>query len=239
MTFDFIEDADLKAKAIEEYNASVAGLKTKNEELITEKRTIQDKLKLFDGIDDSAAAIEALKFVRENEQARLIQEGKFEEVIEKRVSQIRADAMAKVDELALKLEATANEATLFKNKYNSKTIEDILREAAVTAGVRASTVTDVLLRGRMEFNLAEDGVSIEARDVKGQLRKNEAGLVLSPQVWLDGLKSTSPHYWEGSEGAGFTGKGVSTTDLMARMNELLDKGDFAGWKKLREQSLAQ
>lgn len=234
--FEFITDEELRNKAVSEYEQATSGLKIKNDELLNEKKTIQERLKTFDGIDDAAAAQEALKFVRENEQARLIQEGKFEELIEKRVSQVKSDAMAKIEELTTKYTTAAQEGLTYKQKFNQKMIEDDLRSAAIAAGVRPEALSDVLLRGAIEFTLSEDGKSVEARDEKGNLRKNSDGIVLIPSVWIEGLKKTAPHYWPGSESAGFTGANASPSDLMARMQELLDKGDMVGYRRLRDQA---
>jgi len=232
--FDFIENEELREKAVAEFEAQTTGLKTKNDELLNEKKTIQERLKAFDSIDDPAAAMEALKFIRENEQARLLQEGKFEEVIEKRVSKIKSDAMTQIEDLTTRLDISSKEAVTYKTKFNSKIIEDELRNAALAAGILSEALTDVLMRGRMEFNLADDGVSIEARDAKGALRKNQDGIVLTPQVWMEGLKSSAPHFWPKSDSADFTGKAVTTSELMQRMKELLDKGDVSGYRKLRD-----
>lgn len=233
--FEYVEDEALRAKLQTEYEESITGLKTKNDELLNEKKAIQERLKSFDGIDDAVAAQEALKFVRENEQARLIQEGKFEELIEKRVSQVKSDAMAKIEELNNKYGAVSQEAVTYKQKYQTKIIEDELRNAAIEAGVRPEALSDVLLRGTMEFALSEDGTSVEARDAKGQLRKNKDGIVLIPSVWLEGLKNTAPHYWPGSDSAKLSGKSSSSSDVLAQMQELLAKGNVDGYRKLRDQ----
>ena len=233
--FDFVEDADLRAKLIAEHEENVKGLKTNNEALLGEKKAIMDKLTLFADIDDPKAALEALKFVKENEQARLIQEGKFDEVIEKRVSAVRQEAKQQIEELANKLGMTVKEAEEFRGKYRTKIVDDSLRQAAIEAGVRPEALEDILLQGRMEFSVAEDNETVDARDAKGNLRKTEDGIVLTPKVWLEQLKSRKPYLWPGSESAGFTGKKSSDSDVVAKMQELLDKGDFEGYKKLREQ----
>lgn len=234
--FDFIEDPELKAKLIAEHEENVRGLKANNESLLGEKKSIMEKLTSFADIDDPKAALEALKFVKENEQARLIQEGKFDEVIEKKVSTVRQEAKAVIDELTSKFETTSKEAETFRLKYRTKIVDDTLRQAAIEAGVRPEALDDVLLQGRFEFSVAEDNETVECRDSKGNLRKNSDNIVITPKVWMESLKSRKPYLWPGSESAGFTGKTASDSDVVAKMQELLDKGDFAGYKKLREQT---
>jgi len=233
--FDFVEDAELRAKLIAEHEENVKGLKTNNEALLGEKKAILDKMAAFADIEDPKAALEALKFVKENEQARLIQEGKFDEVIEKKVSAVRQEAKQQIEELAEKLGVTLKEAENFRNKYRTKIVDDTLRTAAIEAGVRPEALDDVLLLGRMEFAVAEDNETVDARDAKGNLRKTEDGIVLTPKVWMEVLKARKPYLWPGSEGVGFTGKKSSDSDVVAKMQELLDKGDFEGYRKLRAQ----
>ena len=234
--FDFIEDPELKAKLIAEHEENVRGLKANNESLLGEKKSIMEKLTSFAEIEDPKAALEALKFVKENEQARLIQEGKFDEVIEKKVSTVRQEAKAVIDELTSKFELTSKEAESFRLKYRTKIVDDTLRQAAIEAGVRPEALDDVLLQGRLEFSVADDNETVECRDSKGNLRKNSDNIVITPKVWMESLKARKPYLWPGSEGAGFTGKTASDSDVVAKMQELLDKGDFAGYKKLREQT---
>ena len=234
--FDFIEDPELKAKLIAEHEENVRGLKANNESLLGEKKTIMEKLTSFADIEDPKAALEALKFVRENEQARLIQEGKFDEVIEKKVSAVRQEAKAVIDELTSKFELTSKEAESFRAKYRTKIVDDTLRQAAIEAGVRPEALDDIILMGRLEFSLADDNETVDSRDSKGNLRKNSDGIVVTPKVWVEDLKSRKPYLWMGSEGANYTGKTASDSDVVAKMQELLDKGDFAGYKKLREQT---
>ena len=237
--FDFIEDPELKAKLIAEHEENVRGLKTNNEALLTEKKTIMERLTSFADIEDPKAALEALKFVRENEQARLIQEGKFDEVIEKKVSAVKQEAKAIVDELTGKLDITSKEAESFRLKYRTKIVDDNLRQAAIEAGMRPEAIEDALLLGRMEFSVADDNETVEARDSKGNLRKNSDGIVVTPKVWMEELKARKPYLWPGSEGAGYTGKTASDSDVVAKMNELLEKGDFAGFTRLREQTMGK
>lgn len=235
--FDYITDETVRAQAIADYEAEVKGLKNNNEALLGEKQKVLEKLALFADIEDPKSALEALKFVRENEQARLIQEGKFDEVVEKKVSAVRQEAKAAIDELSEKLGLTTKEAEIFRSKYRTKIVDDTLRSAAIEAGVLTEALEDVLLHGRMEFSVADDNETVESRDSNGNLKKNSDKIVVTPKVWLEGLKTRKPHFWPGSTSAGFTGKNASDSDVMAKMNELLDKGDHAGYRKLREQTL--
>jgi len=246
--FSFIEDEALRAKAIEAHEATVAGLqdsidlkvneavdglKAKNQELLDEKKNIQKTLKNFENIDPEAAR-EALKFLEENEDAQLIKDGKVSELIDKRTSQMKSDHEAVLSELMDKLDGATKESDRFQNLYQTKVIEDSLREASIGAKVINEAISDILLRGRSVFSVAEDG-SVEARDKDGKLLKTEDGKVLTPTLYIEGLKKTSPHYWPPSSGAGAQGgSGTDQSDITSALDRAATSGDMAEFKRLRK-----
>jgi hypothetical protein len=247
MDFSFIEDAELREKAEKEYQESikaaveenvqkvvekeVSGLKAKNEELLNEKKKLMENFKDL----DPEKAKEALKFLEENEEARLIQEGKFEEIVEKKVSQIKSDYEAKMAELQKQLEQFESASVEYKTKFETKVVEDTIRDTAIKAGVRPEALTDVLMRATQIFSLGEDG-SVEARDSQGNLMKID-DLVLTPDNWIKSLKESAPHYWPPSQGAGATGSGANSGDVMKKLADLAAKGDMVGYRRLRKKML--
>lgn len=237
--FSMIEDQELKTKLEAATNEAikasvdeaVAGLKSKNEELIGEKRKIQDILKQFDGLDPVKAA-EALKFLEGNEEAQLIKDGKFNELIEKRTSVLKSDYEAKLSELTTINTELKKSGDNYKTIYERKLVEDALREVAIQAKVRPEALVDILMRGTALFSVGADG-SVEARDRDGKLLKNDEGLVVSPKVWIESLKSMSPHYWPESEGAGFRGRGGSGGDDTGILADAASSGNMDKYRKLR------
>lgn len=246
--FDFIEDTELREQAqtaldaqLKEVNdgiqdkvdAAVEGLKGKNTELLSEKKTFQEKLAKFSDISDPEKALEALSFLQENEDAQLIKAGRVDEVIAKRTSQMKIDQDAALSDLADKLVNAETSSKEFKGLYESKIMDDELRAVAHKAGIRSEAITDILLRARNIFSLGADG-SVEARDSKNALVKNDDGVVVSPGVWMESLKTSSPHYWPTSEGAGAIGSSIAgDVDTTAKLVELAKKGDMAGYRLLR------
>jgi hypothetical protein len=248
--FEFIEDEELRQQAIDQYEASikettesidtkieeaVAGLKAKNEELLGEKKSIQEKLAQFSKITDPGKAIEALEFLQENEDAQLIKEGKVDELVEKRVSNLRLEHEKQVDQLRQQLEEIVHAKEHYESQFKTKIMDDAMREIAVKAGIRAEAISDVLMRSKQVFSLAEDG-TLEARGSDGKLLKNDKGNVVTPIVWLEGLKESAPHYWPSSEGVGATGGSInSDADLTEKLAEFARKGDMKGYRTLRDK----
>ncbi|MGW8179102.1 MAG: hypothetical protein ACWGQW_10105 [bacterium] len=248
--FEFIEDEKVREQAVAELNAqieevnkgvdnriseAIAGLKTKNDELLGEKKKLQAIAERFKDIDDPEKAREALKLLEENEFAQLIKDGKIEEVIEKRISTATGAANEKIEQLEVALDLATQGQSKFQSLYNRKMIDDEIRKAAVHAGVRPEAIEDVLLRGATVFSLSEDG-QVEARDSKGNLLKNKDKMVVTPSVWVDGLKETSPHYWPGSAGADLGGAhSANLPDQQRKLAEAAEGNNQSDYRKMRQK----
>lgn len=248
MDFDFIEDETLRAEAKAKYDASMAaveeslqekidaateGLVNKNTELLGEKKTIAEKLAQFKDITDPEKAMEALKFITENEDAQLIRDGKVDELISKRTSTMRLDHETALKELNEKLETATVGQSEYKTKYEKKLMDDAMRAEATKAGVRLEAVPDILLRATSLFTLDSQGLP-EARDGKGNLVKDKDDNVVTPSVWMEQLKASSPHYWPTSEGAGALGGPIAgDADTTAKLAHLAKTGQMKEYRALR------
>jgi DNA-directed RNA polymerase subunit F len=251
--FDHIKDEDLRKQTIEAHEAMVketkesllgdmdkkieeatAGLKNKNQELLNEKKKIQETLKDFENIDPEKAK-EALNFLETNAEAQMIKEGKIDELLEKRTSNLKSEYETQLEEISQKLEETSTKSQTFENLYKNKMIEDGLREAALQAKVRPEAIDDIILRGSREFALGEDG-SIESRDKDGKLRKTADDKILTPYNWIDSLKKSHPHYWPESQGVGLRGRYSSDpNDYNAALADAAGKNDLDSYRKLRSK----
>ncbi len=248
--FDFIEDEGVRGQAQEAFDGqmtvvndsiqtkideAVGGMKSKNEELLDEKKKIADRLKEFADIEDPELAREALKFIKENEDAQLIKDGKIEEVLEKRTSQLRSDHDAIVSDLQKELQDSNLVGHNYKQMFENKTVDDSLRDAAMAAGVLPEAIESVLLHGRSVFSVGKDG-TVESRDPEGTLRKTDKDMIVNPKNWVEGLKKSDPYFWPGSVGSGASsgGKG-GDSDIMDRMSDAAKRGDMKTYRRLREK----
>lgn len=250
MDFSFIEDVELRGKLEAQYKQdqdakkeetealinqrleeATSGLKNKVTELLSEKKNLQEK---YREIKDPQAALDALKFLQEDEMAKLLKEGKFEEVIDRRTASLRGDYEAKITELDSTFKEVKERADSFENLYKTKVLQDGLREAAIKAKVRPEALPDVILRGTSVFNLGEDNHTLEARDAKGKLLMNSDGTaILTPDTWIQDLKKTARHFWPDNESARFSGNAGDLSDLDAAMVAAANRGDTAKYKELR------
>lgn len=251
--FDFIEDKEVKEKvenahklvvdeltvnmtnaAKAQVDEAVIGLKTKNVELLGEKKTLKETLKTFEGIDVEEVKV-ATDFYKKNKDAEFLKDGTVDELIEKKTSLLTSDFETQIEELNGKLTTATTHGATYQTLFESKVIDDGLRAEAIKQGVQSAAIEDVILRGRGIFSLDETK-QIEARDSEGKLAVTEDKKVLNPKNWIEGLKETSPHYWPGSKGTGAEGGlGGASDDVTQQLEDLAAKGDMAGYRKLRDK----
>jgi len=249
--FTFIEDATLREKAENAHKIdvdqltitltdaaktqveeAVTGLKDKNGELLTEKKTAQDALKIWDGYDVKTVKT-ASEFYDKNKDAEFMIDGTVEELIEKKTSQLTSDFETQINELNTNLTEAKTHGATYQGLFESKTIDDGVREEAIKAGMLPTAVEDAVMRGRSVFSL-DDKKQIEARDADGKLAVTEDKKVLTTKNWVEGLKTTSPHYWPDSKGAGAFGGQGNESDFNLKLQALADAGDTDGYRKLRD-----
>lgn len=251
--FTFIEDEELRTKAEDAHKIdvdeltvnltnsaktqveeAVEGLKTKNAEILDEKKALSNTLKKFDGFDVEVAKT-ATEFYEAHKDAEFLKDGTVEELIEKKTSQLNSDHEVQVNELTGKLVAATEHGATYQSLFESKVIDDGLRAEAVKQGVRAEAVDDIILRGRGVFSLDEKK-QIEARDSEGKLAVTEDKKVLNVKNWITALKETSPHYWPESRGAGaHGGAGGSDSDYEVKLAELAAAGKMGEYRALRDK----
>lgn len=246
--FDFIEDPIVREQAEAAHKSSVEeiqtgldekiaasvteatkGLKINHDKLLDEKKKLQETYK---DITDPQEALDALKLINENEDMRMLKDGKFEEVIQKRVSVLQTDHEAQIMELSTNIKESKQVADKYKTLYENKSIEDTLREAAIGAKVLPHALKDALLQGKAVFSISEDG-TVEARDEKGKLVKVE-DKILTPTLWVEMNKKSSPHWWPPSEG-GDLNPGEDYESIDAQMRRASAKGDTDLYRRLRDK----
>lgn len=252
MPFDFITDPEQRAKAEAEMNAALektkselessinskieeatAGLRNSQQKLLDEKKKIQEKYK---DITDPDEALRALQLISGNEEVKLLAEGKFDEVVQRRLSKKMEEHEQSMIDLQGKFDTSEMNRVKYKSMYDELLVEIALKNAAVKAGVLPTALEDILNKGRKIFSVnSEDEVTVEARDKNGNLRKIEDDKVLDPDNWINSLKTTSPHYWAGSKSADFTPGGGGGDDLDAQIAAAARAGDHAKFRKLRDK----
>lgn len=212
---------------------ATAGLKAKNEELIAASKKTKDQLKAWEGLDP-ARVRSLLDQVENDEVLKLHTEGKHDDAYNKRMEKERSTWQSKLD-------ALTGEATTYKTK--AEQLENQVRDLVIDQQVLTSFVAekgletaapDVVLRAKSAFKI-EDGVPI-ARDAKGEIIRGATGPITIKE-WIASLKTTAPHLFPGSSGAGAGGgKGGSAgSDIDAQMEAAAAAGNMELYRELRKK----
>ena len=139
--------------------------------------------------------------VGQDEETKLIAEGKLDEVITRRTERLRTD----LDKQVKAANERADKAEAFAAKYSDKVLADSIRAAAIKAGALPEAAEDIILRARGTFKLSEDGEPV-ATDRAGEVVYGKDGKTpLSPLEWAESLRETATHLWPRAQGAGQTG----------------------------------
>lgn len=193
----------LAAKGQDAIDKAVSGLKTKNQELLGSVKTAKGELDQFkaqlDGLDlDAVKGL--LSKADQDEETRLIAEGKLDEVVSRRTERLRADQ----DKKLLAEKERADKAEAFAARFKDKVLADSIREASAKAGALPEAAEDMILRARSVFQLSEDGQAVAMAD--GEIVYGKDGKTpLSPLEWAEGLRESAPHLWPRAQGAGAVG----------------------------------
>lgn len=226
----------MEATLQEKVDAAVSGLKTKNDELLGEVKESKKVLKDYQSLGELEKVRESLQWLKDNEDAQLIKDGRIDEVVHRRTQEMREKHEETVNEYAKKVDELAKEGATYKQRYETKMVEDELTKEALKSGVLPGAIPDVLRQGVGIFNLGQNG-EVEARDKDGKLMKTKEGdLILTPSNWINALKITSAHYWPQSTGAGNRGGGAGDPgDMQARIDEAARTGNHKLYRELREK----
>ena len=187
------------------FKSQTQGLVSNKEEILKEKKALEDNLKQLKsqwGDLDPKVVQNLVARMQNDEETKMIAEGKFDEVINKRVEAYQKDHDAKLTASQTKFEEESSKRTALENKIADLTIAGMVRDAASKQGLTPTAVEDAIFRAKTTFQLNENYEPV-ARNSDGTLLVGkDAKSPLSVVEWLDGMKEKAPHWFEGPSGGG-------------------------------------
>ena len=220
----------VKSMVASKVEEETTGLKTKNTELLTEKKTLQTQLEGAPTPEELAEFKKIKDQIESSVDAKLISEGKLDDVISKRTERLVSDYETKFVEIKTELESLREKNSNLSSKYNNYVIDDSIRQTAIAEGVVGQALDDVVSRSTGVFSLDPDG-TIVARDHEGKLVITEDGKTLNPKLFVDSLKESAPHFWPQSKGGGLNGSGDDDETLA----KTAESGDISNYLKNRRK----
>lgn len=185
----------------EKIEAEVQGLKKKNAELIDKFKKVSEQAKQFEGLD-----IEHLKNLQkqmaENEEMRLLAEGKTEEVVARRVELRDKDWQNRYNNLEIMLGERDKVISGLNERLTGMVIDGQVREAYLNLDFNPKAMDDVIARARQVFIMDEEGKAVP-RDSQGNIiYGKDARTPISPKDWLENLAEDKDYLRRQSAGAG-------------------------------------
>jgi len=189
-------------------NTATSGLKSKNEELLSEKKTAKQELDAVNeqlkGYDPKAVK-SLLDKMSTDEDTKLIAEGKIDEVISRRTEALTADYDSKLLAATDKNGELSQSLEEMNGRVKSLVVDRFVREAAAEHSMVPSAVEDAISRAGHVFKLNEE-LQPEARDKNDTIVIGKDGKTpLSVQEWIEGMKDNAPHWFPPQSGAGAHG----------------------------------
>lgn len=179
--------------------------KAKVDEFRTNNIELQRQLTALKDIDPVKYA-ELVRLQQEVEEGKLIKEGKVEEVVNLRVTNMKR-------ELEGRLTQTESELTNANAKLAELMIDNAVRQAATKSGVLITALDDVVLRARTVYSM-DKGAPVP-KDAQGNVIYGKDGTTpMAIDDWIVNLKKNAPHLFAGSQGSGAGGgRGTGQADL--------------------------
>ncbi len=194
---------DVQAKISAAVDAAVAGLKSKNSELLGKLKESTETLKRYEGIDPDAVR-SILKRFTDDEEAALIAKGQVDTVLAKRTERMKADFDKQLAAAKAEAEAFGKRATAFQQRV----LDNEIRAAAAKAGIHQHAIDDALFRGRAMFSLSDDGSAVALGDDGRPVLGKDGKTPFSPLEWLESMKDKAPHWFPAqASGGGASGSG--------------------------------
>ena len=214
---------------------SEKGLKDKNEELLGKLKEVSATAKEFEGLDAKEVR-NLMDKLAQNEDLKLIAEGKHEEVIQKRMERERAKFNSDIDARKQEIvELKASHETA-NNQIKSLLIDGQAKDAFLKEGGREEALEDITFRARAYFTVEEG--NLVARDADGELHRGKDGPITAAE-WVSNLREGANHLFKDSKGSGGDGGGGGGNDdvssLEAKALAAANSGDHAEYRRIRDE----
>jgi hypothetical protein len=230
---DLSADPAIKSLIDKAVKEATSGLASNRDEILAEKKALQAKFeetsKTWEGLDP-AAVRNIMSRLENDEEARLLAEGKTDAVIERRTERLKADHAKQLANLEKQIADLSTNYTGAVSTVKQLKVEGSLRQAAVELGLVPSAIEDALSRAMNVFKVGEDG-KLLAEENGSTAYGKDGRTPLTPSEWLESMKEKAPHWFPAPVGGGAgggNGRGGSHTISRA------DARDVAKYRNARE-----
>lgn len=203
-----LENPKVRELVEEAVAKATEGLKKNRDELLEEKKGLATKVKEFEtqwsGLDPEHVK-NLVERMKNDEETKLIAEGKIDEVITRRTEALANDYTSQIKSRDEKIGEFEAENNALKTQISDLVIGQNVSTAAAELGIVPTALEDVIFRAKGRFQLDENGKPI-ARDESGAMLMGKNGKdPLSVGEWLEGMREKAPHWFPAPSGGGAGG----------------------------------
>lgn len=198
-----LNDPEVKAAIDAAVASGVAGLKTNRDTILAEKKQIEDALKEAKGAFgdlDPKVVKNLVERMKNDEETKLIAEGKIDEVIARRTEALSKDYEAKIAAKEKSFSELDASAKLANQKVQKLILESVVRQAAGDLNLIPSAMEDAIYRASNVFSLTDDLKPIAKQADGTPIYGKDAKSPMTAKEWLEGMKEAAPHWFPGSSG---------------------------------------
>ncbi len=228
---ELLNNPDVQALIKSEVEKANTSLESNRNAILSEKKELEKQLKEANKIVDNFKDLDVEKVrtmmdaINKSEEAKLISEGKIDEVIAARTESIRNNFETQFGEKDSTIEALQAENQNIKQMYENKLIADAVQAEAIKQGMLPEAIVDAVNNSNGIFKLDESGSVIANKPDE---------FINSPERFIKSLKETKPYYWPSNadfklEGSNSGGQAT----LGDRLSDAAQNSDFEQYKKLR------
>jgi len=213
-SFDGTPNAEDLKKLQEWLDGQTAGLRKNKDDILAEKRTAEERFaklqKDYEGLPEPKILRGLLDKIANDEEAKLLAEGKMDVVIDRRVDAFKKASTAQVEALTKRCEELERNLTGAKSTISGLKIDDSVRrtaeELAAKGGpkLRPTASFDLLSRAHKVFKLNDEN-DVVAIDGDRPMYSKDGKTPLSMAEWYEGLVTEAGHLFEPSTGGGSGG----------------------------------
>jgi hypothetical protein len=195
----------LKAELAKAIAAETGGLKSKNAEILAEKKKVQDQLNAI------------LAQAEDAEDQAALKSGKidFQALMDKRVNAANATWQERLQTEQSEKEELRKAVDAEKGRLKQFQIKQLIgNEALKNEFFQPTAIDDLINLAGNSWELTDNG-ELVSRDQHGNVAMGKTGRALTPKEWIESLTQARPHYFKtmpgsgGKQGTGGSGKSIT------------------------------
>ncbi|MCS4061737.1 hypothetical protein [Pseudomonas putida] len=182
----------LRAELAKALAAETGGLKSKNSEILAEKKKVQDQLNAILAQAEDEADQAALKSGKMD----------FQALLDKRVNAANATWQERLQAEQTEKEELRKAVDAEKGRLKQFQIKQLIgNEALKNEFFQPSAIDDLINLAGGSWELTDSG-ELVSRDQHGNVAMGKSGRALTPKEWIESLAQTKQHYFKAMPGSG-------------------------------------